>query len=162
MNRALSLATNLFPIWVLARRRAGAGSSRLVHLVQRRFHHVGTRGHHARHGHHVERGRFQAGAENAARGRHRLCRALRHHAVPRLEHRASAPARNAVRRRPDSRVVLSVRHGVERGQLHRAVERRAVGADDDVLDARRDCDDAAADQMAGGQIRAGGRAGACF
>ena len=64
-------------------------------------------------------------------------------------------------RRVDSGVVLPVRHGVECGQLHRAVECRAVGADDHVLDARRDRDDAAADEMARGPIRAGGRAGAC-
>jgi hypothetical protein len=39
-----------------------------------------------------------------------------------------------------------MRHGVQRRQLHRPVESRAVGADDDALDARRDCDDAAADK----------------
>ena len=66
---------------------------------------------------------------------------------------------NAICRGLDSGFLLSRRHGVERGQLPCSLQRGVVGVDDDVFDDGRDCDDAAADEMARGPVCAGGCAG---
>src|SRR5262249_52337789 len=72
-----------------------------------------------------------------------------------LDARARAPVGHTIRGGFDFGGMLSVRDGFERGELHRSVGRRVVGADDPVLHARRHRYDTAADEMAGGDIRSG-------
>ena len=64
---------------------------------------------------------------------------------------------DGIRRGTDSCLLLSGRHGVERGDLHRPRQSPAVAADDHVLDLWRDRFDPAVDQGAGRTVGPGRR-----